>query len=92
MPINIFLTTANNSSLRNQCQSGGTAESNIGELELGIIEALAFALFLPVVDHLGGLVQHLNALVIGDPALAFDLGLEGFPGIFPGPEEVRSKK
>ena len=69
-------------------ESGGTAEGDIRKLELGLVEALAFAFFLPVVDHLGGLVEHFNALVVGDPALALELGLQGFPGIFPGPEEV----
>ena len=74
--------------LRNRngsARSGGTAEGDVGELELGLIKALALALLLPLVDHLGGLVEHLNALVVGDPALALQLTLEGFPGIFPWP-------
>ena len=52
------------------------------------MEALAFALFLPVVDHLSGLVEDLNPLVVSDPALALQLGLQAFPGILTGPEEV----
>ena len=73
------------------CGSGGTAEGDVGELGLGLVEALAFALFLPVVDHLSGLVEHVHPLVVGDPALALQFRLEGFPGIFPGPEEVRGE-
>lgn len=68
--------------------SGGTAEGDVGELELGFIKGLAAALLLPVVDHFGGLVENLDALVVGDPALAFEFTLEGFPGIFAGPEKV----
>ena len=63
-------------------KSGGTAEGDVGKFGLGFIEALAFALFLPVVDHFSGLVEHFNTLVVGDPALAFQFGLQAFPGVF----------
>ena len=74
--------------LNNGAESGGTAEGDVGKLGLGFVEALAFALFLPVVDHLSGLVEDLNPLVVSDPALALQLGLQAFPGILTGPEEV----
>ena len=56
--------------LNSGAESGGTAEGDVGELGLGLVEALAFAFFLPVVDHFSGLVEHFNPLVVGDPALA----------------------
>ena len=51
-------------------RSGGTAEGHIREFQLGFIKALAFAFFLPVVDHFRGLVENVNTLVVGDPALS----------------------
>ena len=68
--------------------SGCSAECHVGEFQLGIIKALSFALFLPVIDHFSGFVQHLNALVIRDPGLAFELTFESFPGILTWPEEI----
>ena len=34
------------------------------------------------------MVEDLNPLVVSDPALALQLGLQAFPGILTGPEEV----
>ena len=71
-----------------ETKSGGTAEGDFGELGFCLVETLAFAFLLPVVDHLSGLVENFNPLVVSDPALALQLGLQAFPGILTGPEEV----
>ena len=71
-----------------QGNSGGPAEGDVGEFELGLLKGLVTPLLLPVVDDLGGFVEDFNPLVIRDPALAFQLGFQGFPGVLAGPEEI----